>query len=229
MCLGFYEIICLPPPLWRWKGDMQIRLNQGTKKYVCGLSQPTYCLHSQWTTACGHRMAYRKWKESKQQPSMLPDPAVPGCCLLSFHILWGKLSTRTVDNVKLGRGIEKVGPFDVHLTHKFLIVLLYAVPDWHSTSNLSRLTNPLISTHSPFLLFQHQKGCYTHSLIPPMPFVGAVSCQQWFTADIKVDVSKIPRRHSFSATIILFQHVEGTWFINYYMSQFLESARVNWS
>ena len=38
-------------------------------------------------TACGHRMAHRKWKETKQQPSMLPGPAVPGCCLVSFHFL----------------------------------------------------------------------------------------------------------------------------------------------
>ena len=28
-------------------------------------------------------MANRKWKEVKQQPSMLPSPAVPGCCLFS--------------------------------------------------------------------------------------------------------------------------------------------------
>ena len=33
-------------------------------------------------------MAHRKWKEIKQQPSMLPGPAVPGCCLFSFHFLW---------------------------------------------------------------------------------------------------------------------------------------------
>ena len=25
-----------------------------------------------------------KWRETKQQPSMLPGPAVPGCCLVSF-------------------------------------------------------------------------------------------------------------------------------------------------
>ena len=30
----------------------------------------------------------RKWKESKQHPSMLPGPGVPGCCLISFHFLW---------------------------------------------------------------------------------------------------------------------------------------------
>ena len=47
-------------------------------------------------SGCSHRMAHRKWKEMKQQPGMLPGPAVPGCCLVSFHFLWGKLSTRTV-------------------------------------------------------------------------------------------------------------------------------------
>ena len=29
-------------------------------------------------------MAHRKWKEIKQQPSMLPGPAVPGCCFSFF-------------------------------------------------------------------------------------------------------------------------------------------------
>ena len=32
-------------------------------------------------------MARRKWKESKQQPSKLPGPAVSGYCLVSFHFL----------------------------------------------------------------------------------------------------------------------------------------------
>ena len=27
-------------------------------------------------------------KVSNKQPSMLPGPAVPGCCLISFHFLW---------------------------------------------------------------------------------------------------------------------------------------------
>ena len=40
------------------------------------------------------RMAHRKWKEIKQQPSMLSCPA--GCRLVSFHILWANLSTSTV-------------------------------------------------------------------------------------------------------------------------------------
>ena len=32
-------------------------------------------------------MSHRKLKETKQQPSMLPCPAVPGCCLVSFHFM----------------------------------------------------------------------------------------------------------------------------------------------
>ena len=47
-------------------------------------------------TALVLRMAHRKWKEIKQQPSMLPGPAVPGSCLVSFHFLWAILSTSTV-------------------------------------------------------------------------------------------------------------------------------------
>ena len=43
------------------------------------------------------KMAHRKWKEFKQQPSTLPGPAVPGGCLVSFHILWAILSTSTVN------------------------------------------------------------------------------------------------------------------------------------
>ena len=31
---------------------------------------------------------------------MLPGPAVPGCCLISFHFRRGKLSTRTVHCIK---------------------------------------------------------------------------------------------------------------------------------
>ena len=45
-------------------------------------------------------MAHRKWKEIKQQLSMLPGPAVPGCCLVSFHFLWAILSTSTVEDSK---------------------------------------------------------------------------------------------------------------------------------
>ena len=41
-------------------------------------------------------MADRKWKEGKQQPSMLPGPAVPGCCLVSLYFLWAILCPQAV-------------------------------------------------------------------------------------------------------------------------------------
>ena len=47
-------------------------------------------------TACGHRMANRKWKATKQLPSMLPGPAVPGCCLVYFHFLCAILCPQAV-------------------------------------------------------------------------------------------------------------------------------------
>ena len=50
----------------------------------------------QYCTACRHRMAHRKWKESKQLPSMLPGTAAPGCCLVSFHFLWAILCPQAV-------------------------------------------------------------------------------------------------------------------------------------
>ena len=45
-------------------------------------------LGSEPPTACGHRIANRKLKETKQLPIMLPGPAVPGCILVSLHFLW---------------------------------------------------------------------------------------------------------------------------------------------
>ena len=42
-------------------------------------------------TACGHRVAHRKWKETKQQPSLLPGSAVPDCSLVYFHYLWANI------------------------------------------------------------------------------------------------------------------------------------------
>ena len=54
-------------------------------------------------------MAHRKWREIKQQPSMLPGTAVPGSCLVSFHILWAILSTSTVHRIRTkGEGVPKM-------------------------------------------------------------------------------------------------------------------------
>ena len=38
-------------------------------------------------TACGHRMAHRKWKETKLQPGTAGTGNMLGCCLVSLHFL----------------------------------------------------------------------------------------------------------------------------------------------
>ena len=48
-------------------------------------------------TACGHRMAHRKWKETKLQPGTAGPRNLLGCCLVSFHILWSILCPQAVD------------------------------------------------------------------------------------------------------------------------------------
>ena len=53
------------------------------------------------------RIAHRKWKETNQQPSMLPGPAVPGCCSVSFHILWAILSMSTVVLLHFWAGFKR--------------------------------------------------------------------------------------------------------------------------
>ena len=52
--------------------------------------------YSIFPTVCGRRISHRKWKETNQQTSMLPGPAVPGCCLVSFRFLWAILRPHPV-------------------------------------------------------------------------------------------------------------------------------------
>ena len=43
-----------------------------------------------------YRMAHSKWKETKQQASLLPGPAELGCNLVSFHFPWAILCPQAV-------------------------------------------------------------------------------------------------------------------------------------
>ena len=58
-------------------------------------------LGSEPPTACGHRIANRKLKETKQLPIMLPGPAVPGSSLVSFYFLLAILCPQAVPHSKL--------------------------------------------------------------------------------------------------------------------------------
>ena len=47
-------------------------------------------------TACGHRMAYRKWKETKLHPGTAWPGNMLGCSLVSFHFRWAILCPEAV-------------------------------------------------------------------------------------------------------------------------------------
>ena len=52
------------------------------------------------TTACGQRMAHRKWKEIKQQPGTAGPDNMLGCCLISFHFLLAILCPQAVETLE---------------------------------------------------------------------------------------------------------------------------------
>ena len=86
-------------------------LGKRVSEFILWLSQrwSRYAAYETKSTVLVLRMAHRKWKETKQQPNMLPGPAVPGCRLVCFHILWAILSTIPVKPASLfwvGDGVE---------------------------------------------------------------------------------------------------------------------------
>ena len=70
----------------------QLTMGQTEQSLTCSIMEKPH-------TACGHRMAHRKWKQTKQKPSLLPGPAVPGCSSVYFHFLWAILCPQAVVTV----------------------------------------------------------------------------------------------------------------------------------
>ena len=108
------------------------------------------------TTVLVLRMVHRNWKETKQHPSMLPGPAVPGCSLVYFHILWAILSTSTVDI-----HISKAIPGMEFLSHLNGI-------KWHKTEMVDKYPRNLFmcgtsASSASFLL--GQLFCSTHKKV----------------------------------------------------------------
>ena len=63
----------------------------------------TKCMWSDAATEWMGCMSHRKRRETKQQPIMLPGPAVPGCCLVSFGFLCDIHSIHSVQTHGRGR------------------------------------------------------------------------------------------------------------------------------
>ena len=62
-------------------------------------------------------MSYRIPRETKQQPSMSPGPAVPGCCLVSFPFLCDIHSIHSVETNLRRRGRRVVLSHQKTVTH----------------------------------------------------------------------------------------------------------------
>ena len=54
-------------------------------------------------------MSHRKGRETKQQPIMLPGPAVPGCSLVSFRFMWDMHSIHSVQIVIMDHSVQAIG------------------------------------------------------------------------------------------------------------------------
>ena len=76
-----------------------------TETYPCLVTQQVLYLTGSGLifvhTACGHRMAHRKWKETKLQPGTAVPGNMLGCSLVSFHFLWAILCPQGVGAHKL--------------------------------------------------------------------------------------------------------------------------------
>ena len=85
-------------------------------------------------------MSHRKWKETKQEPSMLPGLAVPGCCLFFSHFLWAIHPIRPVRKKTYmpTTAVIPTSKFDVH-AHK----QGEAATRPHAVPNGARLAPPL--------------------------------------------------------------------------------------
>ena len=57
-------------------------------------------------TACGHRIAHRKWKENKLHPGTAGPGNMFGSCLVSSHFLWAILCPQAVKNQIRTKGKE---------------------------------------------------------------------------------------------------------------------------
>ena len=100
------------------------------------------------STACGHRMAYRKWKETKQQLSLLPGPAVPGCSLVSFHFLfmynfWWAICGKWNVKFCMRLGVTHEFYFSKNLPRYLRYLLALG----------SRLNYPIYSSHNEFVTY----------------------------------------------------------------------------
>ena len=117
------------------------------------------------------RMSHRKWKEIKQEPSMLLGPAVPGSCLVYFHFLWAIHPIRPVVPVVF---FTSISCGSLTGTRSSLISATEAKSRSNSSSliniSISSLKSAFGTTLGDILLFFPQSGRVDNA---------SPSCQFW--------------------------------------------------
>ena len=91
----FHLNLCFNLSFWGVLNVFQIKNDSTGWHIACTCT----CYLLRFNTACRHRMAHRKWKETKQHPGTAGPDNMLGCCLVSFHFLWAILSTSTVPHI----------------------------------------------------------------------------------------------------------------------------------
>ena len=69
-------------------------------------------------------MSHRKLRETKQQPSMLPGPAVPGWCLVTFYFLCDNYSIHSVVGLVLTSWTRSFFPYSMTIQSQHTTGLL---------------------------------------------------------------------------------------------------------
>ena len=82
-CTGDVERFCAELQRIKEIGDRAVRIPALDSVFGSSRKQISYTY-----TACGQRMAHRKWKETKLQPGTAGPGNMLGCSLVSFHFLW---------------------------------------------------------------------------------------------------------------------------------------------
>ena len=72
-----------------------VKVSQRLSKCSCPDIFKMLCFFDAFTV-CGHRMAHRKWKDTKLQPGTAGPGNMLVCCLVSFHFLWAILCPQAV-------------------------------------------------------------------------------------------------------------------------------------
>ena len=100
-------------------------------------------------TACGHRMAQRKWKATKLQPGTGRPGNMLGCCLVSSHFLLAILCPQAVNESQIQIGNNNT------LSKNKMFRNLSKLNSNISCRNFPNVNSPVTETRTSF-----DRGCH---------------------------------------------------------------------